>query len=99
MCNIRDLNIALLSRWKWSYKTKPLAVWVRVTWAIHHQPRRHVQFPHKVAMIGIWNGLSLRHMELTHNNSKDAFTRYKDASFQTMTICVFGMQMMNMPFR
>jgi len=66
--SIRDLNIALLSKWKWKFKAKPNSLWVEVIKAIHRQPRKHMQFPCNKAFAGPWRQITSVEAELRSEN-------------------------------
>lgn len=51
--SIRDLNLALLSKWKWNFKTNPEALWVKVIKSIHHQLRKSSQFLCNKALMSV----------------------------------------------
>ncbi|KAK1416690.1 hypothetical protein QVD17_25805 [Tagetes erecta] len=55
--SIRDLNIALLTKWKWSFKVNSSALWVNVIKAVHWQPRKHAQFPSNKVFGSAWNNI------------------------------------------
>lgn len=65
---IRDLNLALLSKWKWLYKTKPEALWVKVICAIHKQSRTHKQFPNNLDFKSTWNSIINSRTDLEKEN-------------------------------
>ncbi|KAK1415652.1 hypothetical protein QVD17_31437 [Tagetes erecta] len=66
--SIRDLNLALLSKWKGGFKLKPGSLWVQVVKAIHYQPRKHSQFPCNKIYSGPWKQILGTDADLRREN-------------------------------
>lgn len=66
--SLRDMNLALLSKWKWRFKTKSHALWARVTKAIHFQQRKVLAIPINTKVRGVWNGIMAGEKDLMKEN-------------------------------
>ncbi|KAJ0897481.1 putative RNA-directed DNA polymerase [Helianthus annuus] len=55
--DIRNLNLALLSKWWWKFKDNKGALWVRVVEAIHKVKNSFLSFPLNRRVAGIWKDI------------------------------------------
>ncbi|KAJ0527686.1 putative reverse transcriptase zinc-binding domain-containing protein [Helianthus annuus] len=51
---LRDVNIAMLAKWWWRFKSESNVLWKGVIWSIHNNPRAWNAIPAKVSVVGPW---------------------------------------------
>ncbi|KAF5797593.1 putative RNA-directed DNA polymerase [Helianthus annuus] len=54
--NIRDFNIAMLTKWWWRYKSNPNQLWAKVISSIH-KSSSNLLIPLKKTIPGVWNDI------------------------------------------
>ncbi|XP_022002156.1 uncharacterized protein LOC110899580 [Helianthus annuus] len=57
LCKLRDINLALLSKWCWRFEVEQNFLWCKVVNAIHYNPWNWDFLPFKKNMGGPWNKL------------------------------------------
>ncbi|KAJ0700669.1 putative RNA-directed DNA polymerase [Helianthus annuus] len=55
--NIKDTNLALLSKWWWRLKMEPENLWVRIVKSLHTNNRKAQPFPFKKSLPGVWKSI------------------------------------------
>ncbi|KAJ0565602.1 putative RNA-directed DNA polymerase [Helianthus annuus] len=55
--SLRTMNISLLLKWWWRYKTESGSLWKRTVEAIHNNPSSWSYLLIKVGIAGVWNGI------------------------------------------
>ncbi|KAJ0811025.1 putative RNA-directed DNA polymerase [Helianthus annuus] len=54
---IREMNMALLLKWRWRYKEEPNQMWVKVIEALHTNRRKIQSVPMKKTLTGVWKSI------------------------------------------
>lgn len=55
--SLRNLNLALLAKWWWKFKTSPQALWVRIIKGIHNHTNRPWYCFSKRKASGVWSSI------------------------------------------
>ncbi|XP_021979400.1 uncharacterized protein LOC110875513 [Helianthus annuus] len=63
--SIRDLNLSLLVKWWWQYKTEPQQLWSKVIGAIHNNRRKISAVPLKKDHTGVWKTIVGRNKDMS----------------------------------
>ncbi|KAD6796514.1 hypothetical protein E3N88_07410 [Mikania micrantha] len=54
---LKDLNLALITKWHWRFKAEPNQLWVKVIKAIHEGVRWFKGVPVKSTVTGVWKNI------------------------------------------
>ncbi|XP_021979879.1 uncharacterized protein LOC110876004 [Helianthus annuus] len=62
--NLRNTNLAFMTKWWWKYKAKPKELWTRVIKAIHDNNRSYKLIPSNKKVAGVWKDITKAGKEL-----------------------------------
>ncbi|KAJ0828828.1 putative RNA-directed DNA polymerase [Helianthus annuus] len=66
MGDLRNANLALLTKWGWKYKARQEALWATVVKAIHENKRSHKYLPLNKGVAGVWKDILASFEELNN---------------------------------
>ncbi|KAD5802790.1 hypothetical protein E3N88_14150 [Mikania micrantha] len=62
--SLKIINMSLLAKWWWRFKSDKNGLWRKVIWVVHHNSRSLSFIPMRIAMLGPWKAIYKNSMEL-----------------------------------